>query len=58
LADISGKGGKFKLTFAKTVKCAKETDINENVIADVDIDGNNILADIDAYAIKTLLICF
>ncbi len=58
LSDISGKGGAFKLIFAKDVSAAIETDLNENEIAKLQVAGNTVCADVEAYGIKTVLVCF
>ena len=56
LSDISGKGEKARLCFGKAPEYAKETDINENVIGDLTVNGNDVLVDVEPYAVKTVLI--
>lgn len=58
LSDIGGKGGNFKLTFAKAVVSAQETDLNENVIGDLVVAGNDVRASIEAFGVKTVLVRF
>ncbi|MBO5898877.1 MAG: alpha-mannosidase [Clostridia bacterium] len=58
LSDINGKGGEFKLTFAKAVASAQETDLNENVIADLKTVGNDVCACVEAFGVKTVLVRF
>ena len=58
LSDISGKGGAFKLSFAKTVVSAQETDLNENVLGDLAVSGNDVCADVEAFGVKTVLVRF
>jgi alpha-mannosidase len=58
LSDISGKGGAFKLTFAGAVASAQETDLNENVLGDLTVAGNDVCAEVEAYGVKTVLVRF
>ena len=58
LADISGADGDFKLTFSRTLASAAETDLNENIISDIKVDGNDICASIEAFSVKTILVKF
>ncbi len=58
LSDISGKGGDVTLDFCKAVKSAYETDLNENVTAELKADGNVVTANVEAYGIKTVLVKF
>lgn len=58
LSDISGKGERAKLCLSKAPASAKETDINENVTADLTVSGNDVIIDVEPYGIKTVLITF
>jgi alpha-mannosidase len=58
LSDISGKGGSFKLHFAKAVASAQETDLNENALGELTVAGNDVCADVEAFGIKTVLVRF
>lgn len=58
LSDIGGKDGKYKLIFTKDIADAWETDINENVIAKIPVNGTELCADVEAYGIRTVLIKF
>lgn len=58
MSDTSGKGGAIRLSFAKKLSCAKETDLNENVIRALDVVDNDVYTKIEPYGIKTVLVCF
>lgn len=58
LADIGGLGGDYKLTFARAVALAYETDLNEKVMTELGVCGNDVCDSLDAFSVKTLLVRF
>lgn len=58
LADGSGKGADFTLAFAKTITAAYTTDLNENIISELPVDGDVVSTSVEAYGVKTVLVRF
>lgn len=58
LSDEAGEGARFTLTFAKPVAAAYDADINENILGDLAKDGCCVRAQVEPYAVKTILVKF
>lgn len=58
LSDIGGAGGACRLIFARPVREAWETDLNETPLCTLTPNGAEVCADVEAYGIKTVLVRF
>ncbi len=58
LSETNGRRGDFKLTFSRALASASETDLNEKVVSDLKVDGNDVYARIEPFAVKTVLVRF
>lgn len=58
LSDGSGKGAEFTLAFAKMITAAYDTDLNENIISELPVDGDVVSTSVEAYGVKTVLVRF
>ena len=58
LSDATGKGAEFKLTFARALSAAHETDINENVVKDLAFEGRELCSSVEPFGVKTIVVCF
>ena len=58
LADVTGKGSDYALTFPKAVASAALVDASENAIGEVSVAENTVRGSIRPYAIQSVLVCF
>ena len=58
LADVTGKGSDYALTFPKAVASAALVDASENAIGEISVTENTVRGSIRPYAIQSVLVRF
>ena len=58
LSDETGKGAEFKLTFARALSAAYDTDINETGAKDLAFEGRELCSSVEPFGVKTIIVCF
>lgn len=58
LSDGSGNGSDYSLCFSKTPVAAYEADVNENILRELPVLGNEIKARIAPYEVQTIIVKF